>query len=392
MKSIPTRLDRYPAKMVSRLAGDLVARYASDATHLVDPFCGSGAILSAGIQNSLRVSGVDVNPYGALLTRVKLEGFDGNKASQLVDSLERLSHRVDVMPMQWEKKDYWYTPETLRKLEGIRGAAKRLSLNRSKAGRAVLLAIGLAARPCSRADQRSPKPFISRKARLHRGGVHYDPMRFIKQIVEELASLHGCRTSRCSTVHNVDFTKVDARVQELLKCSHVITSPPYVNAQDYFRNSKLELYLLEGLLPFSIDRVIGRFIGTERRLSADLLEDEGADRRRALIPKLKLLEKRKVMQATVLHRYLSDMEMAIERVANILPSGGVLVIVCGDNLIGGHRIATWRVLNTIIEQRGFKLFDQFGDEIKNRSVAPTRSGHKGLIKQEIVSAFRRSGS
>ena len=68
--------------------------------------------------------------------------------------------------------------------------------------------------------------------------------------------------------------------------------------------------------------------------------------------------------------------------------GGVFVIVCGDNLIGGKRIVTWKVLNEMLADLGFSLFDSFDDTIRNRALAPSRCGHKWLIKQEVVSAFR----
>ena len=93
-------------------------------------------------------------------------------------------------------------------------------------------------------------------------------------------------------------------------------------------------------------------------------------------------------QAVVVHRYLQDIAAAFGAVRSLMQSGGVLVIVCGDNLIGGRRICTWQVLNKMLAGLGFKQFDSFGDRIRNRAVAPMRCGHKGLIKQEIVSAFR----
>ena len=44
---LASKLDRYPAKMVSKLADRLIERYASEAGSVLDPFCGSGAILVA---------------------------------------------------------------------------------------------------------------------------------------------------------------------------------------------------------------------------------------------------------------------------------------------------------------------------------------------------------
>ena len=388
VKGLPTRIDRYPAKMISHLAETLVDRYAKDADHLLDPFCGSGAVLRAGNNRGLRVTGIDLNPFGVLLSRVKIEGFDVKRATLLCEKLLHFAEQGDELPVQWDKKDYWFTHATLRKFERIRLAASELNLHETKSGRALLLALGLAVRPCSRADQRSPKPFISKYARVKRKGKHFDPGETMRRLLDELSNLYGGRRRVTGSVYHHDLTTINDLQDEPLTCSHVITSPPYVNAQDYFRNSKLELYMLEGVLPFRIDDIIHRFIGTERGVDRSVLTNDGAERRRELVPELKFLEKRHVGQAVILHQYLRDMEAALIATKALLEPEGTFVLVCGDNLIGGRRIVTWQVLNTMLEDLGFILFDTFGDRIRNRAVAPRRSGHKGMIKQEIVSAFR----
>lgn len=390
MTALPTRIDRYPAKMISHLASSLVTRYAEDASHLLDPFCGSGAILKAGVDRHIPVTGVDINPFGTLLTGVKLQGFDPIRASMLCEKMLRQPSNDGVkFPIVWDNKEYWFTPATLRKYEEVRFSARKLGLARSAAGRAVLLALGLSVRRCSRADQRSPKPFISKMARNHRGGRHFDPAVSIRQLLEELTVLYGRPRSGVGKVFNLDVAEAqDSAMQLVGKCSHVITSPPYINAQDYFRNFKLELYVLEGLLRFSVADIMGRFIGTERGLDHAIMCHEASAERRAMVPELSFLENRKPTLAVVVHRYLRDMDKAFAVIRKLVEPGGVLVIVCGDNLIGGRRICTWRVLNAMLERRGFELFDSFGDRIRNRALAPVRCGHKGLIKQEIVSAFR----
>jgi len=265
-----------------------------------------------------------------------------------------------------------------------------MSLCRSKAGRAVLLAFGLSVRPCSRADQRSPKPFISKYARKNRKGKHFDPGSTARSLLDELSELYGRRPRHSAEVHQLDLAK-DAKLTAVVPpISHVITSPPYINAQDYFRNSKLELYMLEGILPFKIDDIMCRFIGTERGLENSVLQGDDSEYRRRLVPELAFLEKHRKEQAVIVHRYLRDIATAFGNVRSLMQRGGVLVVVCGDNLIGRRRICTWRVLNQLLVTMGFTLFDSFGDRIRNRAVAPMRCGHKGLIKEEIVSAFRLS--
>src|SRR5207253_1176761 len=99
---------RYPAKMVSRLAEQLVARYAPDAHRLLDPFCGSGAVLVAGQRSGIPVSGIDVNPIAALYSQVKLHGFSADLASTLAEKLVAYARRCKRgLAILWPAKGYW---------------------------------------------------------------------------------------------------------------------------------------------------------------------------------------------------------------------------------------------------------------------------------------------
>jgi hypothetical protein len=107
-----------------------------------------------------------------------------------------------------------------------------------------------------------------------------------------------------------------------------------------------------------------------------------------MVPQLAYLERHRIELAVIVHTYLQRMASAFRAIKRAMCPGGTFVIVCGDNLIGGKRIVTWRVLNEMLVELGFAFFDSFEDTIRNRALAPSRCGHKGLIKQEVVSAFR----
>jgi putative RNA methylase family UPF0020 len=389
MRPLSTRIDRYPAKMVSRLATELVARYVDDPdARLLDPFCGSGAILAAAQARAIEAVGLDLNPYATLLSSVKLDGFCARNASMLADELIRRA-RLDRtrLEVNWEAKEYWFTSATLNKYERLRFQASQLDLPKNREGRAVLLAFALSIRLCSRADQRSPKPFISRSALARKKGRHLDPFRSVRGLIEELGFLYGNRHAQLATVSTADVVRWTNMPKNIGNFSHIVTSPPYLNAQDYFRNFKLELFLLEGILPFKISSLRNMFVGTERGLDDSILADSSAPFRRELAPELQELERNKPRLARVVHRYLADMWDALEGITGCMRTHGKLIIVCGDNLVGGVRIKTWEVINEMIRCKGLKLFDQFGDRIACRAVPPSRLGHKGLIKEEIVSAF-----
>jgi len=386
-----TQLDRYPAKMVSKLADRLVDRYASNASRILDPFCGSGAVLTAANRRGIPVTGVDVNPIAELFSRVKLRGFNPSRAVSLARELvNAASGSVKPLPIEWAGKDYWFTPATVSKFERLRGAAHELKL--SADGIAVLLGLSLSVRLCSKADQRSPKPFISKEASENRKGRHFDPYTTLLGVLEDLGSSSACVSSHRDSRFLLSDITSDSFAPRIAKHSHVITSPPYINAQDYFRNFKLELYILEGLLPFRVEDLRTRFIGTERGDLLAGIPKEILNANCETLPSLKALDRRTPRLAAVVHRYLFDMSRAFENVSSFMEHKAQFILVCGDNLIGGVRIRTWQVLRHMLERKGFILFEMFSDPIANRMLAPKRSGHKGLIKEEVVCAFRKSNA
>lgn len=387
---LPTRLDRYPAKMVTRLADQLIERYASDATRVLDPFSGSGAVLVAANRKGIPVTGVDVNPIAALFSHVKLRGIDHRRAAQLASNIVSAAKSTKTpFRVSWPLKHYWFTPATLDKFERLRSIIRRYELTASDEGMAVLLSFSLAVRLCSRADQRSPKPFISKGAIESRKGKHFDPYRTCLTLLDELSELYGSVSGRTkSTFLLADLCRDMSIPRKIGKYSHIITSPPYINAQDYFRNFKLELNMLQGLLSFSIEDIRERFVGTERGSLLASVPQSMREECHKLFPRLRLLEKRKPRLDAVVQRYLHDMSLAFDTMAKCLEPGGTLVLVCGDNLIGGMRIRTWQLLKQMLEKRGFRLFDMFSDRIGDRMLAPKRCGHKGLIKEEVVCAFQ----
>lgn len=390
---LPTRLDRYPAKMVSRLADDLVSRYARNATRVLDPFCGSGAVLTAAARAGIAVTGIDINPMGVLLSQTKLSGFDPAVAAEMVEEvIERAKSTRCPSTIEWDAKDYWFTPKTLEKFERLRaGIAEIRTRINDRERTAVLLSLALSVRLCSRADQRSPKPFISVTARSNRSSRHFDPYYFLRSILADLGDLYGNDVPIVkSKVVMANVVQGKPLKERIGSHSHVITSPPYINAQDYFRNFKLELHILDSLLPFEVAVIKENFVGTDRGNLTNGVSEAEMNEFRRLVRGMKGLEKSSPRLAAVVHRYLHDMGTVFDRIEKWLEPKGRLVLVCGDNLVGGMRIRTWEVLQKMLETRGYAAVDTFRDQIRDRMLAPKRSGHKGLIKEEVVCCYERS--
>ncbi len=386
MKTLPSYLDRYPAKMVTRLAEKIVDKYVDTQSVVLDPFCGSGAILKASQNKLCKVLGIDINPYAILLSSVKLYGFNPKKAEDLLSNIINESKAQDsILSTSYNNIAYWFTPKTLNKLYRLRYTLKQYKIPTSNDGLAILLAFALTIRLVSKADQRSPKPFISKIAIEERKGRHFDPYEYITKILKRLCDLYGNGTN----ISEVElFCKNLMDIQGEIdngSVTHIITSPPYINAQDYFRNSKLELYFLEGILPFVAEDIKNSFIGTERG-QLNYISSNCTNAINSCLNKININNKRLNI---IVYKYFIDMELALKTTYKLLKPNGTLILVCGDNVVNGQSIKTWQILNEIAIANGYTIMDSFKDQIIKRSLAPKRMGHKSLIKDETVTIFKK---
>jgi hypothetical protein len=376
--------------MVSHLAERLVREFAKGAELLLDCFCGSGAVTLQGVRAGIPTVGLDINPYAILLTEVKLNGFDTRRADTLIERFIAIAKGTCTrVPIDDESKCFWFSDATIVKYERMRAAARELHLSGSPEGKVILLAMALSARLCSRADQRSPKPFISQRARATRAGHHFDPITQVGALYRSLRALYGDNLSTLGCAMRLDLVRDRMPREYHGQCSHLITSPPYINAQDYFRNCKLELFVLEGLLRFRISDFKNLFIGTERGVPRFDVPKDIHDFLSISMPLIERMKTTHPKQAAIVRKYFADMSKAIDNVTPLLKKSCTVVLVCGDNLVGGYAIPTWQLLNELMERKGFRLRETFGDVIACRNVAPQRMGHKGIIKREVVSSFKR---
>ena len=164
-----------------------------------------------------------------------------------------------------------------------------------------------------------------------------------------------------------------------------VTSPPYLNGTNYFRNTKIELWLLGMIggerdlkqfrakaITAGINNVSGK-VGLihkvpEAESVAGRLDDHAKDRR---IPEM-------------VRRYFSDMSTMFESVYQCLRPGAEFVLDIGDSRFYGVHIPTDKILVQVGTEAGFELSSQ-------RVIAKRRSRDKTPLSQ-VELTFQRSGT
>ena len=386
-------MDKYPAKMIPQMARFLIEEASEPGGTVLDPFCGTGTVVRESLSLRRNAIGLDVNPLATLFTRAKVERYSRDLLEQQLSQLsESFRTATTGFDFTFPNAEFWFTPATLRKLGTIRSIVDRLPQQLSSPypefWRAVLASI---VRQSSRADTRGPKPFISKRARESRKGKHFDSFKLFAQAarsrIELLTGSHGNSGNyHAEVIHgnamalrtSVRSTQVDA----------IVTSPPYLNAQDYYRSCKLELWVVGLLGPDALRRwakeeLIGSDrIPIDRRLfDTPLASPTSVALRESLVavsPK----------SACVLTQYTLDMANVFSQMAQVLKPGGYCAMVMGDNTLSNLPVRTHQIIIELAINSGFRLTHHYVDTIRDRWVPPSRNGHSGVIREDHIQIFQ----
>lgn len=139
----------------------------------------------------------------------------------------------------------------------------------------------------------------------------------------------------------------------------IITSPPYVNGTNYFRNTKLELMLLDfvdsenDLAIFRDESITAGINNVSKRISEpteivyikDIVDELKADNYDSRIPKL-------------VSAYFSDMKLSFENFYKVLRPGADCFIDIGDSKFKNTHIPADVIFEKIADEIGFEVVDK----------------------------------
>lgn len=227
-------LIRYPAMMVPSMQGDIldaILREVGTDVHVIDPFVGSGTVMTEAARRGLHFTGIDINPLAILTCEAKASVEAGICLdSAVVQVLEAVkSDWSEAVDVEFHKRDKWFEPHQLilfsrfrRSILGVENRAKR---------RCLWVAFAETIRSCSRTrtstyklHKRPDDDVVSEQAIMTAFERNlYDLLDRVSDYRAERAlALRSAPTPElfCSATENTKFKR---------RGSHrvVITSPPY---------------------------------------------------------------------------------------------------------------------------------------------------------------------
>ncbi|MEM4619143.1 MAG: DNA methyltransferase [Desulfurococcaceae archaeon] len=251
----------YPAKFIPHVVRYAIEKYTEPNEWIFDPFAGYGTVAIEASLTGRNTILWDLNPMTEILTLASTYRGDLTlKDFQLDWNYDEPFHP------QWENISYWHPREFYNILSRLWGFWNKEVYSRAKSreklGKAYLVAIPLLkiTRFFSFSDEKIAKLYKSKYAiekiknllssdwRSKMEKMYWDEARKIVEKVKEYNTLKPrnieivVKTSKHINGHLVVFDSLTQKLDKGVKL--LITSPPYLQAQEYIRSFKLELVWL----------------------------------------------------------------------------------------------------------------------------------------------------
>ncbi len=376
----------YPAKFIPHVVRYALESFTEEGDWVVDPFAGSGTVGVEAYLCRRNAFLLDLNPLLNYMIPLKVPTEKGrlceDNLSQMLDGLEK---SVKHFTPAWSNIAYWYPPEMLEVLSRYWGFIKNSEHSTYTA--IIESALLKASKHFSYAEHRTPKLFRSKSKR-----------RYVEELLQtnweeklkRMVRSHSLETIRSmndfATVthrHNncVEFEGgVDSSYYPLQRdFDALITSPPYLQAQEYMRTVKMELFWLG-----SNDEEIRSLSRLEipYRKADRLIQTPTLEKIRSALTRADLLK--------LLDSYFCHTINALENAMNQLKANGTACIFIGNPLIDGIKVEIWRILMEYFTGNGYLFENLYEDRIKNRQLFGTRKNkNPDGMKSEFLLILRK---
>jgi tRNA G10 N-methylase Trm11 len=376
----------------------IIDKYAPDAQRILDPFCGSGTTAICSTLRGLAGLYAEVNPVCRFIIESKSAALrlPESHRSTFSNRLEALGKDVEGQLRNYPEdtalrsafrdafgQSEFFDAESFSNVLRLRVFADEVIKENELLGRFFVVAI--------------LRSLVHGSMLVRRGDLRFqnaselknNPPRLLEELRASLfliaSDLHDAPLSRGSAqlVCN-DARELAANINEPVDA--IVTSPPYLNGTNYFRNTKIELWFLRELsskagLRALRDAAITSGINDVTNRKSNKSFSVG------LAPTLA-----KVMMAfsgnsydqripMMVRAYFGEMSGVLENFHSVLRPNGIAAIDLGDSCYGSVWVPTDQILAELMVTCGFEQVD--------RVVLRERQSRDGRKLGQTLQIFRK---
>jgi hypothetical protein len=379
----------YPAKFIPHVVRYCIEKFTKEKQNIIDPYAGSGTVGLEAYLCKRNSHLLDLNPILNHIIPIKI--YTGHRIlnkNTLLKKLKRLENRSKVFRPHWSRLEYWYDDRILSKLLKYWGYQK--NLRQDIYSLIIEASLLKASKHFSYAEHRIPKLFRSKRKRQYintliktnwqeqlRSMIFSNSLDILERI-NEFVYVTKNVSATVTFDGGVDSATHNFEPRKRFHC--LITSPPYLQAQEYIRTSKMDLYWLG----YSEDQ-----IRSLTRLEIPYRQESRIINTKTLEALRSKIERQDLLR--VLNSYFSLTIDGLEHSIEKMTKNSTICIFIGNPTISGHEVEIWRILLEYFVAKGLRFYEVFEDKIKSRQLFGSRNNKNPEgMKSEYLLVLRKN--
>jgi tRNA G10 N-methylase Trm11 len=342
--------------------------FAPNGSRVLDPFAGTGTTPLTAARLGREALFCEINPLLQFLVEAKTTAFNlaehdrerlTGRLLELADDLQQLVSTAreavdlhDAYERTFGESRFFDAPVYRQVLQG-RGSIDALACEDPLAAKfltvAWLAALIPASRLIRRGDVRFKTDLEAKRLKADLVAVAKRQLRLIASDLSKVEMLPRCPKLVCEDARHLEQVFP-------LEVDVVVTSPPYLNGTNYFRNTKVELWFLR-CLRTADDLADFRFRAVTAGINDVTNAKLGGEIPEAARPVVERLEAAAydVRIPRMVASYFADMRRIFSAIRKHLTERGRAILDIGDSAYGNVHVATDRILTSILAELGFDL-------------------------------------
>ncbi len=348
-------IHKYPARMIPQIARALILAFSKKNDLIVDPFVGSGTVLTEAFLNKRNSIGNDLNPLGILLTKVRTTPLDGHKLIKIFQQI-----KINIVKNRFIDPDYidpeiknsteetnlryWFKDYLFIDLSIIKKSINELNISKKEKD-FFLVCFSSAVRDSSNLRSGEYKIYRINLKKLdsYKPDAYKIFFETTEKFIQKMSDFYQfCKKNNLHS--RVIITQSDSRhLPKEYKSNSVnliVTSPPYGDSRTTVAYGQFSRYSLVWLGfkkkdIYEIDKMLlgGRPSELISEIKSSTLE-----------LKLKEIIERDIERANDTKWFMVDLYMSLKEISRILKKGGIACIVIGNRAVRRIRIPTSKII------------------------------------------------
>ena len=346
----------YPAKYIPQIPNLIIEEFTNERHTVLDPFCGCGTTLLEAKLLGRRSVGIDLNPIGVLISRVKTYSISDEDLlvlEQFKNDLKKAFARKANKRL-WKpnipKIDHWFCSESIEGLSKIVDVIRKVS----EIDRRRILNLALSGIIVNVSNQESETRFAAISKEITLDKILNSYLTKLNDIIKKLLTLKEVnKFAKTDSKVILENTLSIGKILNPNSIDLIVTSPPYLNSFDYYLYHKFRIYWLsypENMLEvIAVDKIQDEEIGSRYKYSGK--------------------------NSSNVSEFKDEMRSCFSSLNTILKPSKLLFLVVGDSIVKGDFMKMDVFYEELINECGFKFLSKLS--------CPMRSASRSFVSANV---------